>query len=196
MPRSDLLSYFQPLPSAARAPSMSMAASPQSIRTSLRLERTVIELNQEEELFLERLVDVYQNGGTVEEFIEHRLNGELRHPVENPTEGGYVVLVSPCYDYDPQYDVERSICDSLVDKGMLVRREDGWYGNLTHGGRNYFKEKERRAREVEEERAYSRRQAAKALAASAALSVFLNLDKVARMLSQLAAWLSSVAPGT
>lgn len=173
-----------------------MAASHQSIRTSLRLERTVIELNQEEELFLERLVDVYQNGGTVENFIEHRLNGELRHPVENPTEGGYVVLVSPCYDYDPQYDVERSICDSLVDKGMLVRREDGWYGNLTHGGRNYFKEKERHAREVEEERAYSRRQAAKALAASAALSVFLNLDKVARMLSQLAAWLSSVAPGT
>lgn len=156
----------------------------------------MIELNQEEELFLERLVEVYQNGGSVENFIEHRLNGELRRPVENQTEGGIVVLISPRYEYDPQYDVERSICDSLVGKGMLERREDGWYGNLTPDGRNYFKEKERHAREIEEERAYSRRQAAKALAASTALSVFLNLDKVANMLSQLASWLLSVAPGT
>ena len=160
----------------------------------------LVVLNREEEDFLRILVDAYERGESVEDFIENRLNGELRHLLEGPHSSGGVFFAFCTYSYEPEYEVERSLCESLVRKGMLSRKGGSWFGNLTPDGRNYFRERGRllaeRLRERDEERAYSRRQATRAFAASAGLSLLLNYDKVALAAHQLASWLSSLAPGT
>ncbi|WP_072500623.1 hypothetical protein [Olsenella phocaeensis] len=157
------------------------------------------ELNSEEEAWLRELVDVYERHESVEHHIDHRLYEELSRIEETPTQhsDGIVFIASRCYVHEPEYEVVRSLCESLSAKGMLVSHDSEHYGDLTPDGRNYFREKERReaeaARVRDEERAYSRRQAMLACLASAALSLVLNYDKVLGLLSALRALLSGPA---
>lgn len=115
-----------------------------------------MDLNREEETCLRELLDEYEKGTDVYDFINNRIFKELATYGEPDS-----FNVRPMTKL-PGHDEQKSIYESLVEKGMLkgARPErHSWYWSisLTSEGRCYFSEKKKRKREARKARWSERR---------------------------------------
>lgn len=136
-----------------------------------------MELNREEEACLQELLDEYEKGTDVYNFIHNRLFKELA------TYGEPDELNERQMTKLPGHDKQNSIYESLIGKGMLngVKVERcSWYWNisLTSEGRCYFDEQKKRKKEVGEAKWSERR-----------FTIFMAILTFA--LSLVASWLIS-----
>ncbi len=154
----------------------------------------MVELTPDERAALAELVKVESTGGSVPDFITHRLYDELSHVVSEDRFG------DEDREYDPRFDSQRRAYVGLYEKGLLDASPPShihrgyWFNNLTGDGRFYFEMESRankaKEEELDESRRYARKQALIAFLASAALTLVIN----ARAIYDNVCWLLSLIP--
>lgn len=105
----------------------------------------MVELTSEEQSYLRRLLEIDENGGSVDSFIWDRLNDELS-TLQSVNSCGEEIRT-----YTREYELERRVYETLARKGLLDGRSGGeqnpkYFGELTSEGRCWFLDRDEAAR--------------------------------------------------
>lgn len=110
----------------------------------------MVELNSDEELYLEELL-AWEDAG---EDVSERVYDRLDSLTDEKSHDAYGVWK---YKYKPNYQKTRDVYDSLAHKGMLDWKRMTHEITLTSDGRAYFKDKAAGKRSRDAERRSERR---------------------------------------
>lgn len=104
----------------------------------------MVELTSEEQSYLRRLLEIEENGGSVDEHIARRLYGELSEVAATDAHGNERRRCSP------EYGRERAVYEALAEKGLIapqpVPGPRAEFGELTSEGRCWFRDRDEAAR--------------------------------------------------
>ncbi len=104
----------------------------------------MVELTSEEQSYLRRLLEIEENGGSVDEHIARRLYGELSEVAATDGHGNERLR------YSPEYGRERAVYEALAEKGLIapqpVPGARAEFGELTSEGRCWFRDRDEAAR--------------------------------------------------
>ncbi len=104
----------------------------------------MVELTSEEQSYLRRLLEIEENGGSVDEHLTRRLYRELSEVTGVDARGNEERR------YSPEYGRERAVYEALAEKGLIapqpVPGPRAEFGELTSEGRCWFRDRDEAAR--------------------------------------------------